>query len=95
MANFMARYRRGDGHYADLECVDAALERYLVLKLQRIRKKKATSLVALVGTGRNNHVLCYRGAAHNPTTGSRPASLIDVKMFKGGSFRVSVVILRG
>src|SRR5271157_1829737 len=31
MANFMARYRGGDGHYADVECAYAELERYLVL----------------------------------------------------------------
>jgi hypothetical protein len=31
MANFMARYRWGDGHYADVECANAELERYLVL----------------------------------------------------------------
>jgi hypothetical protein len=27
----MARYRRGGGHYADVECAYAELERYLVL----------------------------------------------------------------
>ena len=27
----MARYRGGDGHYADVECADAELERYVVL----------------------------------------------------------------
>jgi len=43
MANSMARYRWGDGHYADVECADAELERYLVLK--RIRKKEATKLL--------------------------------------------------
>jgi hypothetical protein len=31
MANFMARYRGGDGHYADVECAYRELERYLVL----------------------------------------------------------------
>ena len=31
MANFMARYRGGDAHYADVECAYAELERYLVL----------------------------------------------------------------
>ena len=31
MANFVARYRGGDGHYADLECTYAELKRYLVL----------------------------------------------------------------
>jgi hypothetical protein len=39
MANFMARYRGGDGHYADVECAYTELERYLVLscnELQRI-----------------------------------------------------------
>ncbi len=35
MANFMARYRGSDGHYADVECAYAELERYVVLKLQR------------------------------------------------------------
>ena len=34
MANFMARYRRSDGHYARVECAYAELERYLVLSLQ-------------------------------------------------------------
>ena len=33
MANFMARYRRGAGHYANVECAYAELERYLVLRL--------------------------------------------------------------
>jgi hypothetical protein len=27
----MARYRGGDGHYADVECAYGELERYLVL----------------------------------------------------------------
>jgi hypothetical protein len=27
----MARYRGGDGHYADVECAYAEFERYLVL----------------------------------------------------------------
>jgi hypothetical protein len=27
----MARYRGSTGHYADVECADAELERYLVL----------------------------------------------------------------
>ena len=31
MANFMARYRGGDGHYADVESAYAELERYVVL----------------------------------------------------------------
>ena len=31
MANFMARYRGGDGHYTDVECTYGELERYLVL----------------------------------------------------------------
>ena len=31
MANVMARYRRGAGDYADVECAYAELERYLVL----------------------------------------------------------------
>ena len=31
MGNFMANYRGGDGHYADVECAYAELERYLVL----------------------------------------------------------------
>jgi len=31
MANFMARYRGGDGHYVDVERAYAELERYLVL----------------------------------------------------------------
>ena len=32
MANFMARYRGGDGHHAHVECAYAELERYLVLR---------------------------------------------------------------
>ncbi len=32
----MARYRGSDGHYADVECAYADLERYLILKLKRI-----------------------------------------------------------
>jgi hypothetical protein len=31
MANFVARYRGGNGHYADVECTYAELKRYLVL----------------------------------------------------------------
>ena len=31
MASLVARYRGGDGHYADVECAYAELERYLVL----------------------------------------------------------------
>src|SRR5215472_4614309 len=31
MANFMARYRGSDGHYADVECAYADFERHLVL----------------------------------------------------------------
>jgi hypothetical protein len=50
MANFMARYRGDDGHYADVECAYAELERYVVLSCNEPAngKKKATSLVALV-----------------------------------------------
>jgi hypothetical protein len=44
MANFMARYRGGDGHYADVECAYAQPERYLVLSCKRIKKKGATKL---------------------------------------------------
>jgi hypothetical protein len=32
----MARYRGGDGHYADVEFADAELERYLVLNALRV-----------------------------------------------------------
>jgi hypothetical protein len=32
----MARYRGGDGHYADVEYADAELERYLVLNALRV-----------------------------------------------------------
>jgi hypothetical protein len=34
MANFVARYRGSNGHYAGVERADAELERYLVLKSQ-------------------------------------------------------------
>ena len=50
MANFVARYRGSDGHYADVECAYAEFERYLVLSCKRssLGKKKATGLVALI-----------------------------------------------
>jgi hypothetical protein len=32
----MARYRGGDGHYADVECAYAELKRYLVLNALRV-----------------------------------------------------------
>jgi hypothetical protein len=32
----MARYRGGDGHYADVECAYAELKRYLVLNALRL-----------------------------------------------------------
>ena len=40
----MARYRGGDGHYADVECAYAELKGYLVL----IRKKEGRQLAAQV-----------------------------------------------
>ena len=39
----MARYRRSDGHYADVECAYAEPKRYLVLS--STNKKKATKLL--------------------------------------------------
>jgi hypothetical protein len=36
MANFMARYRGGDGHYADVECAYAEFKRRLVLNALRV-----------------------------------------------------------
>jgi len=48
MANFMARYRRGDGHYADVECANAELERYLVLNCNELERRRPPKLVALV-----------------------------------------------
>ena len=48
MANFMARYRRGDGHYADVDCVNAELERYLVLSCNELETRRPPKLVALV-----------------------------------------------
>ena len=43
----MARHRGGDGHYADVDCVNAELKRYLVLSFNVVRfEKKATGLVA-------------------------------------------------
>ena len=50
MANFMARYRRSDGHYCDVECADAEPERYLVLSCKEgvaTKKKKAADFGAL------------------------------------------------
>jgi len=35
MESFMARGRRGAGHYADMECAYAELERYLVLSCNK------------------------------------------------------------
>jgi hypothetical protein len=49
MANLMARYCGSDGHYADVECTYAELERYLVLSCNeyaRYWKEKDTSLMA-------------------------------------------------
>jgi len=68
MANLMARYRRSDGHYADVECAYADLERYLVLSCNDKRaagKKKATKLVALVirSCWRNDRALFVNDAA--------------------------------
>jgi hypothetical protein len=40
MANFMVRNRGCDGHYADVECADAELERYLVLSCNRTLNMK-------------------------------------------------------
>ena len=34
MASLVARYRGGDGHYADVECAYAQLQGHFVLKLQ-------------------------------------------------------------
>ena len=48
MANFVARYRGGDGHYADLECSNAELERYLVLSCNELERRRPPKLVALV-----------------------------------------------
>ena len=41
MANFMARHRGGDGHYAGVDCVNAELERYLVLSCNEQERKRA------------------------------------------------------
>jgi hypothetical protein len=35
MANFVVRYRGSTGHYTDVECAYAELERYLVLNLNQ------------------------------------------------------------
>jgi hypothetical protein len=37
----MARYRGGDGHYADVECAYAELERYLVLSCKVVEDGEA------------------------------------------------------
>ena len=47
----MARYRRSDGHYGDVECADAEPERYLVLSCNEgaaTKKKKAADFSAQV-----------------------------------------------
>ena len=46
----MARYRGGDGYYADMECAYAELERYLVLSCDehaRLKRTKATNFGGL------------------------------------------------
>ena len=68
----MACYRGGDGHYADVECACAELERYLVLscnELSPLLERKPPS------TGGLSHEGGLKDAAHNPTTGSQSASL--------------------
>ena len=47
MANFMARYRGGDGHYTDVECAYAELERYLILSCKPATGKKKATRIAL------------------------------------------------
>jgi hypothetical protein len=61
----MARYRGGDGHYADVECAYAELKRYLVLSCKVVghedgeacrSQRGARSLSAFCG-GRDGHLL--------------------------------------
>jgi hypothetical protein len=71
----MARYRRGDGHYADVECSNAELERYLVLSCNELERRRPPKLVALVHAG-EHRALFANDAAHNPIVGSHSRSLI-------------------
>ena len=48
----MARYHGGDGHYADVECAYAELERYLVLSLAW-----ETELITLANFAAGNAVI--------------------------------------
>jgi hypothetical protein len=79
MANFMARYRGGDGHYADVECAYAEPEQYVVLS-SATGKKKATSLVALVIRAMRRTRLFANDAARNSIAGSHSCSLIQVRI---------------
>src|SRR5215472_7524964 len=68
MANFMARYRCGDGRYADVECSYAELERYLVLSCNeqsRYWKQKEGHQTGGLKF-RENRVHRRKDAAHNP-----------------------------
>jgi hypothetical protein len=67
----MDHHRRSDGHYADVECAYAELERYLVLSCSeeaRYQKSKAAEfrwpkLIVPCGDG----AFYANEAAHNPT----------------------------
>ena len=82
----MARYRGGDGHYADVECAYAELERDLVLNCNEdaaTGKKKATKLPGGLSLSRSEGPtapFCENGAVHNPNERSNSRSLIQVKI---------------
>ena len=61
----MARYRRGDGDYVDVECADAELERYLVLSLQhRIEQDDRAVCCSPRGEGSPRGFCCGRDHNH-------------------------------
>src|SRR5262249_32879000 len=69
MANFVAHYCGGDGHYADVECAYSELERYIVLSCKaRYWKEEGHSLVALVihAVRKNYRLLFSRTRLDNP-----------------------------
>src|SRR6516162_1624104 len=91
MANFVARYRRSDGHYADVECAYAELERHLVLSCNEdaaTGEKKATKLLVGLSLSRSEGPtapFCEKGAVHNPNERPHSRSLIQVKIHSATS----------
>jgi hypothetical protein len=73
----MARYRGGDGHYADVECANAELERYLVLSFNEEacyweEEGHQSGGLSYSRHAENHRALFTKDAAHNLIVGSRP-----------------------